>query len=157
MKGLQIYVYSRTVCIGVIHLWLFKDSILIWETGNVKKDGHTYIYWHISISKLFPHFLHPFVTFQRKMKEKLVDYFKNYWKDCKYMYTQEIVCIWVLHIWIFKDLKSIWERRGQQFLCLQSLRVFLLFKVGNVKKDGHTGGVREMSICRDATTITVNI
>ena len=139
-----------------LYLWLFKDSILIWETGNVKKDGHTYTYWHISISKLFPHFLHPFVTFQIKMKEKLVDYFKNYWKDWKYMYTQEIVCIWVLHIWIFKDLKSIWERRGQQFLCLQSLRVFLLFKVGNVKKDGHTGEVRELSICRDATT-TLNI
>ena len=122
----------------------------------------SFIYIGASLySSSFLSFFHPFLHLHKeRWKRKLVDYLKNNWKGCKYMYTQEIFCIWVIqyiHIWIFKDLILVKrKKRTTIFFCLQSLRVFLLFKIGNVKKDGHRGGVREMSICRIATA-TVNI
>ena len=91
---------------------------------------YTIIYLYLSFiyigaslySSSFLSFFLPFVTFQRKMKEK------GGWLFPKIIERVADICI-------FKKL---------------------LFKMGNVKKDGHTGGVREMSICNIATA-TVNI
>ena len=97
-----------------------------------------YIYWRISIFKLFPFFLPSFCYIPKKdERERWLTISKNYWKGCRYMYIQEIVCIWIIHIWKFKDLVLVWERRGQQFFCLQSLRVFLLLKMGVSERNVH--------------------
>ena len=178
MKGLQIYVYSRNcLYLGYTYMNLQRFNISLrkritiflylqsWRVFFIINNVHhylslfiIYIYWRISIFKLFPFFLPSFCYIPKKdERERWLTISKNYWKGCRYMYIQEIVCIWVMHIWIFKGFNiNLRKKRTTVFFCLQSLRVFLLFKMGNVKKDGHTGGVREMSICRIATA-TVNI
>ena len=55
-------------------------------------------------------------------------------KGCKYMYTQEIVCIWVIHIWIFKDLILVWERGGQQFFVCNHWGYFCCWKLEMSRK-----------------------
>ena len=79
----------------------------------------SFIYIGASLySSSFLSFFHPFLHLHKeRWKRKLVDYLKNNWKGWKYMYIQEIVCIWVMHKWIFKGL--ILEMRGQRsfFVC----------------------------------------
>ena len=120
----------------------------------------SFIYIGASLySNSFLSFFHPFLTFQRKMKEKIGWLFQTLLKGLQiYVYSRNCLYLgYTIHIWIFKDLILVKrKKRTTIFFCLQSLRVFLLFKMGNVKKDGHRGGVREMSICRIATA-TVNI
>ena len=44
------------------------------------------------------------------------------------------------------NIQKLRERRGQQFslfAIIEGILVFLLIKMGNEKKDGHRGGVRE--------------
>ena len=128
---------------------------------------YTIIYLNLSFiyigaflySNSFLSFFHPFLTFQRKMKEKIGWLFQTLLKGLQiYVYSRNCLYLgYTIHIWIFKDLILVKrKKRTTIFFCLQSLRVFLLFKIGNVKKDGHRGGVREMSICRIATA-SVNI
>ena len=120
----------------------------------------SFIYIGASLySNSFLSFFPPFLTFQRKMKEKIGWLFQTLLKGLQiYVYSRNCLYLgYTIHIWIFKDLILVKrKKRTTIFFCLQSLRVFLLFKMGNVKKDGHRGGVKEMSICRIATA-TVNI
>ena len=157
-KGCKYMYTQEIVCIWVIHIWKFKDLVLVWERRGqqffclqslrvffiINNVHHylslfiIYIYWRISIFKLFPFFLPSFCYIPKKdERERWLTISKNYWKGCRYMYIQEIVCIWVIHIWKFKDLVLVWERRGQQFFCLQSLRVFLLLKMGVSERNVH--------------------
>ena len=72
------------------------------------------------------------------------------------MYTQEIVFIWVIHMYMNIQIFNISLRKKRTTIFLVAIIEGIFVKMGNVKKDGHTGGVREMSICRIATA-TVNI
>ena len=84
---------------------------------------YTIIYHYLSITYIdaslysgsFLSFLHPFLTLQRKMKEKVGWLFRKLMKGLQEMSQKLSVYGLYVHIWIFKDLILVWEKRQWQF------------------------------------------
>ena len=107
----------------------FKDSILIWETGNVKKDGHTYIYWHISISKLFPHFLPPFCYISNKDEREIGWLFQKLLKGLQiYVYSRNCPYLGYTYMNIPRFNISLRKKRTKFFLVFNHWGYFCCLK-----------------------------